>query len=304
MSRKLGLCLQVSEHRNAVEKCILFGNSIAIVTGGGSGIGRCLCQALGKGRAELVVADINYENAAEAALAVKAAGGRATAARIDVTQADDFKGLVHDTVRRFGRLDYIFNNAGATVIGEVRDLKLVHWQRVIETNLWGVIHGTVAAYEQMAKQGSGHIVNIASGYGLFPGAAMVPYVASKFAVVGLSESLRIEGADLGVKVSVACPGFVRTSMIEHGVGIGITTKDLYGLMPFGLLDPEVCAKRILRGVARNQAVIAFPFYVRALTWMYRFAPWLGFRLARKMTKDLRKRRSKSLASAVSNGTSG
>src|SRR5437870_2348952 len=178
----------------------MFKDKIAIVTGGASGIGRCLSSDLARRGAVVVIADINFEAAEEAVDAILTEGGIAFAARLDVTCADDVQSLVDETIAHHGRLDYMFNNAGTTVIGEVRDLGLDECRRVMDVNFWGVLHGTYAAYQAMVRQGFGHIVNVASGYGLTPGPTLVPYSASKHAVVGLSQSLRAEAADLGVKV--------------------------------------------------------------------------------------------------------
>src|SRR5579871_5160429 len=139
-----------------------FRNRIALVTGGASGIGRALCQELARRGASIVVADIQFEGAREVASGINAAGGRAEAVYLDVTGEEEVRNLVDQTVLRWGRLDYIFNNAGIGVGGEVRDLALDHWRRAIDVNLWGVIYGSVGAYRVMLGQTSGHIVNIAS----------------------------------------------------------------------------------------------------------------------------------------------
>lgn len=116
-----------------------FENKVAIVTGGASGIGRALCEELSqRGAAIVVVADINADGAQQVASSIVAAGGRAGEAHLDVSRADQVQGLVDDTVSEHGRLDYMFNNAGIAMCGEVRDMDLEHWQRIVDINLWGV----------------------------------------------------------------------------------------------------------------------------------------------------------------------
>jgi NAD(P)-dependent dehydrogenase (short-subunit alcohol dehydrogenase family) len=125
-------------------------NKVAIVTGGASGIGRALCEQLGRrGAAAIVVADINAEGAQE----VAATNRRAQAMHVDVSREGDVQELVDKTVSQHGRLDLMFNNAGVTICGEVRDLTLDHWRRMLDVNLWGVIYGATAAYQVMVKQG-------------------------------------------------------------------------------------------------------------------------------------------------------
>ncbi len=98
---------------------------------------------------------------------------------------------------------------------------LSHWRRVLDVDLYGVLYGTLAAYPIMVRQGSGHIVNTSSAAGLLPQPLNTPYCTAKHAIVGLSLSLRLEGADLGVKVSAVCPGYVRTSIFETSVTVNL-----------------------------------------------------------------------------------
>ena len=123
--------------------------------------------------------------------------------------------MVEETAAAHGRLDYLFNNAGMAIGGDARDLTLDHWRRVLDVDLYGVLHGTLAAYPIMASQGFGHIVNTSSAAAFFPDPGSAPYCTAKHAIVGLSLSLRLEGADLGVKVSCVCPGFVRTNVYQN-----------------------------------------------------------------------------------------
>jgi NAD(P)-dependent dehydrogenase (short-subunit alcohol dehydrogenase family) len=247
----------------------VFEKKIAIVTGGASGIGRAICEELASAGAVVVAADVNVEGAERVALLINEAGGHARAARVDVRLAEDVLSLVTETVAEHGRLDYMFNNAGTNVAGEVRDLRLEHWQRIVNTNLWGVVHGTTAAYSFMVKQGSGHIVNTASLAGLTGLPTNTPYAATKHAVVGLSSSLRVEAAGLGIKVSVVCPSFVQTRGIEALTVLNANREDLTGNIPLKPISPTHAAKQILRGVAANRAIIVFPFYARAVWWLWR-----------------------------------
>ena len=141
---------------------------VAIVTGGGSGIGEAVCLELARRGARVVVADIDGDGAKRVAAAVAEGGGRATASRADVSQERDIRRLVQETAAAYGRLDYQFNNAGIAIGGDARDLTLDQWRRVLDVDLYGVLYGTLAAYPIMAGQGFGHIVNTSSAAGLVP----------------------------------------------------------------------------------------------------------------------------------------
>jgi NAD(P)-dependent dehydrogenase (short-subunit alcohol dehydrogenase family) len=264
-----------------------FHNQVAIVTGGASGIGRALCEELARRGATAVVADINYEGAQAVTAAIAANGGRAAAALLDVTSADEVARLVEDTVRAHGRLDYMFNNAGIGVGGEVRDLTLDHWRKCIDINLWGVIYGTAAAYAAMLRAGSGHIVNTASAAGLVGEPGLAPYSVTKSAVVALSAALRAEAEGLGVRVSVVCPGFVDTAIYENAIGMQIDKDEFLAKLPVKLVSAPDAARAILRGVERNEAIIVFPFYARLAWWLMRINPSLLARFHRRTLAHLR-----------------
>jgi NAD(P)-dependent dehydrogenase (short-subunit alcohol dehydrogenase family) len=270
-----------------------FRDKTVIVTGGASGIGRAICENIARHGAIVTVADINLDGAKDAADFIIASGGRAKAVRLDVTKKDKVQKLVKDTADENGHLDYIFNNAGIGIIGDERYKTLDEWQEIIDVNLMGVIYGTLAAYHVMVKQGSGHIVNTASIAGLMPAPTEVSYGTTKHAVVGLSTSLRAEGAALGVKVSAVCPGVIRTPFFDASRKQNDKIdKFLAKYNPVTMNNVDRAARIILRGVARNKAFIVFPFYIRLLWWMIRVDPRLiilfgrfNMRRYRRMMRD-------------------
>jgi NAD(P)-dependent dehydrogenase (short-subunit alcohol dehydrogenase family) len=268
-----------------------FSNKIAIVTGGASGIGQMLCEELAARGAVVTVADLNFDGAQRVASKIVESGGRARATSLDVANADAVRELINAVATENHRLDFIFNNAGIGVGGEVRDLTPEHWRRIVEINLFGVISGTCAAYSLMVKQGFGHIVNTASLAGLISSPTMTPYTATKFAVVGLSTALRSEAEALGVRVSAVCPGFIQTGIFDAGTFVGSNKEAFLSQIPFKLMDARTAARKILRGVERNRGIIVFPFYARFLWWLGRIHPGLLSPLSKKTVSDFRRSRT-------------
>ncbi len=262
-------------------------DKVAVVTGGASGIGRALCEELARRKAIVVVADVDEEGARETAAAITRRGGRAEASGVDVSCSDEMQDLVARKVSQHGRLDFMFNNAGIAVVGEVRDLELEHWRKIIDVNLWGVINGTRAAYAVMVKQGFGHIVNTASITALISLPTLACYNATKMAVVGLSTSLRAEAADLGVKVSVVCPGGVQTAIFRRATYVNVRREYLLARMPFQNIAPAKAARVILKGVERNKAIIVFPYQARLLWWLNRLHFGLGSSIRRRLLRTFR-----------------
>ncbi len=275
-----------------------YNAKVCIVTGSASGIGRALSEQLAASGARVVATDIN-QVLLESAMAPLVNQGRSvTVLPLDVTDHEAFKKLIEDTVEREGRLDYIFNNAGIAISGEVCDLTIDHWRRTLDVNLDGVVSGSILAYKIMARQGFGHIVNISSIEGLIPFPLTVPYVTSKFAVMGLSKGLRVEGSDLGVKTSVVCPGFVSTAIFDSAQMVGIDRERVMELAakPWERFSvtPEECARIILRGVARNKAIIPVTLMARVMWWLARLRPDM---VINKVIKDFRQWRYKVRAEA-------
>ena len=202
-----------------------FSGRTAIVTGAGGGIGGALTRALVAAGATVVCADLALD-AAEQAAATQGPGA-ARAVRLDVTDAAAVQALVDEVVDEQGRLDLMFNNAGITLLGDTEDLTLAQWNAIIDVNLRGVVHGVVAAYPQMIRQGGGHLVNTASMGGLMAAGLLTSYVATKHAVVGLSLALRSEAAARGVGVTVVCPAAVETQMLDQGEIGPVKGRDYY-----------------------------------------------------------------------------
>jgi len=275
------------------------GAKVAIVTGGGSGIGEALCLELARRGARVIVADIDGAAARRVAAAIARAGGQASACTVDVSRELDVRHLIEQTASTHGRLDYLFNNAGIVIEGDARDLTVDHWRRVLDVDLYGVLYGMLAAYPIMARQGFGHIVNTASAGAFFPDPGNAPYCTAKHALIGLSLSLRLEGMDLGVRVSAACPGYVRTNIFENSSLVNMPARaamrgrdrEQAAGLPRRMVTADRAARVILEGVAGNKPVILFPASIR---WARR-AYYLFPRLIGRQVQRWHRRRAHRLA---------
>lgn len=275
-----------------------FEGAVALVTGGASGIGAALGRELARRGALVVLSDREGDDVRAEAARIAAAGGRAEAVTLDVRDAAAVDGIVADVFRRHGRLDFLFDNAGIGVGGEARDLTLDDWREAVEVNLMGVVHGVQAAWPRMMEQGFGHVVNTASMAAFLAAALAAPYGATKSAVAGLSRALRVEGAAHGIRVSVLCPGVIRTPILDGGGRHGrlrhfldaATQKALWErLRP---MDADVFARKVLDDVARNRAVIVHPAWWRVLRFLNGVAPSLVDALSRRELARVRALRGK------------
>jgi NAD(P)-dependent dehydrogenase (short-subunit alcohol dehydrogenase family) len=263
-----------------------FNNKVAIITGAGSGIGKGLAEELARRGGQVVICDINSERIEKTAEGIRASGGKAAACRVDVSDYDAVQKMIEDAVAAHGRVDYLFNNAGVAIAGPANKLSIDDWRKVLNVNLFGVVHGVAAAYPVMVRQGFGHIINTASVEGLAPFFATACYVTSKYGVVGLSNALRTEGAAHGVKVSVVCPGYVTTAIFSDSKVVGIDRqKQLAGIPDWVGVTPEQCAKIILRGVEQNQAFIVVTFFAKFLWLLNRVSPNLVIWIMNKMYRN-------------------
>ena len=262
-----------------------FNGKTVVITGGADGIGKALAINL-MAQGARVVTDIDQAKLSDFSTSIQT-GWDGTFELLDVTDQSAVQRLIEDVKEEFGNINYMFNNAGIAVTGDSRDISMEQWRKVTEVNQWGVIYGAMATFKIMAAQGSGHIVNIASLAGLIPFPTNLPYSATKSAVVGLSMSLRAEGHDLGVKVSVVCPGFIRSNIFEATEMVNVPREKMVSNIAFKLVETDVAAEKILKGVTNNTAVIVFPTYARILWWLYRLSPALIKPLALRLIRDLR-----------------
>ena len=245
----------------------------AIITGAGSGIGRELSLLLGKRGACVIVCDLNQTAADETVGLIEENNGTAEARILNVSDFESFQNIANETQEKNGSIDYLFNNAGIGVGGEARDFTINDWRAVLDVNLYGVINGITSVYPIMTKQKSGHIVNTASLDGLVPFPMHLSYTASKYAVVGLSLALRIEGDPLGVRVSVACPGRVETSIFDATRLVNTDREKTMRIVNSApAITAKTCAKRIIEGMDRNDDLIIPSAYARLMWGLERLAP--------------------------------
>ncbi len=272
----------------------IYNGGVAIITGGASGIGRSLGKELARHGCEVLLSDINAGQAEEAAAEIRSEGGKATSVELDVTDYEAVKSVVNETVERCGRLDYIFNNAGIAINGKFQDFETKDWNKCIDINLRGVIHGVRAAYPFMEKQGFGHIVNTASIGGIFPWPTTIAYAATKHAVVGISTAIRAEIAHTGIRISVLCPGTIQTGITDGSksgrwVGDHSEEKVVELFKKARAMDPDKFASKALKQIAKNKPVIVIPSGWKLLWWINRLSPSLGISVAHMISQTILKK---------------
>jgi NAD(P)-dependent dehydrogenase (short-subunit alcohol dehydrogenase family) len=190
-------------------------DQVAVITGGGSGIGRALTLALARAGMRIVVADVDEPAMAETAHAVRALGRAVHAVRTDVTELAQVEALADRAFQSFGAVHLLCNNAGVALSGGLEHATRQDWQWAIGVNLWGVIHGLLAFLPRMIAQGpGGHVLNTASMAGLIASQGLGVYNTTKYAVVGLSETLAKDLRPYGIGVTVLCPMGVATRIGE------------------------------------------------------------------------------------------
>ena len=184
-----------------------------MVTGGASGIGRALCLALARAGAHVAVADLDEAGMVETATQVQAAGRRAVTVRTDVSRRADVQALAETAFAQLGGVHVLCNNAGVALWGGLESATHGDWEWAIGVNLWGVVHGVEVFVPRMiAQKQGGHVVNTASMAGLIASQGLGVYNTTKYAVVGLSETLQKDLRPYGIGVSVLCPMGVATAI--------------------------------------------------------------------------------------------
>lgn len=258
-----------------------FGGQLVLVTGAAGGIGRATAFAFAEAGARVVAVDRDAEGAARTAELARLIGApEAWAETVDVCDEQAMEKLAAKVATEYGVVDVLVNNAGIGLSGSFLDTTPEDWRKVLDVNLWGVIHGCRLFGKQMAERGQGgHIVNTASAAAYLPSRTLPAYSTSKAAVLMLSECLRAELAGKGIGVSAICPGIVNTDITSTARFVGVDAEEekrrrqrtarLYGLRNY---PPEKVADAVLRAVVRNQAVVPVTAEARGGRLMSRFTP--------------------------------
>ena len=225
----------------------LFDGKVAIVTGGGSGIGEAACHLYAREGAKVVVSDLNEKRGNEVAQAIQKMKGDAIFVRADVSKPDDCQAMVDATLEKYGRLDIAFNNAG--IGGETNltaDYSIAGWQKVIAVNLSSVFYCMKYEIPAMLKTGGGAIVNMASILGQVGFENSPAYVAAKHGVVGLTKNAALEYSKQGIQINSVGPGFIRTPLISGLEQDEQVRNHLISLHPIGRLgESEEVAELVI-----------------------------------------------------------
>ena len=231
-----------------------FSGKTVLLTGGASGIGRALTLRLVACGAHVHAADRDPAGLDQLVAEAQAQGapGKITPRVLDVTDREDYGRWVAECVAASGTIDFLFNNAGVTLLGEVHKVPFERWRWLLDINLMGVLNGVIHVYPIMVKQGHGHLVSTGSVAGVTGYATAAAYTTAKNAVIGMTESLAAEAVGHGVKVSVACPGYVNSNIFSQDRVVGAKVDEVLGDLPAPLMTPDQAAMLYLRGVAAGK----------------------------------------------------
>ena len=264
-----------------------FAGRLAVITGGGSGIGRSTALAFAERGARVVVCDVNLDAArrtAELTSLLAPACAASDAHQVDVSDSQAMEAFAAEV----GVPDILINNAGVAHLGTFLATSEAEWRRVLDVNLWGVIHGCRAFGPAMARRrAGGHIVNVASAAAYLPSKNLAAYSTSKAAVLMASDCLRAELARSGIRVSVICPGFVHTNITRTATFSGMAGKELDTKRDRATrhvarrgYPPEKVAEQIVEAVRRGRPLVPITVEARAGRLLCRFAPALTRAAAR------------------------
>ncbi len=263
-----------------------YKGKLILITGGASGLGAELAVMMESLGARVIVWDQD-ESGLEAFVKDH---NDIKGFHVDITDVNQIHGYLEHLNHSFGEIDILINNAGIFMAGEARDLDTVRWRKCFEVNLLGMVNVISMVYPDMVTRRKGQIINISSMAGLAPLPLIIPYVASKYGIIGLTRSLRIEAGSLGVKVNLVCPGRLDTLLMEKSETVHVAGSEFISAVPFKPYPLQKAASKILAGAWRNKSLIIFPWYVHALWYTERFAHFLlipFYSLALKKFRKLR-----------------
>mgnify|MGYP000893298393 CR=1 FL=1 len=249
----------------------------AVITGAASGLGRELAIALAKRGYQVLIADINQAGMEKTLALVRQNGGQGEVYTCDVSNPAEVQRMADYAFSAGKRVDLLINNAGVVTVGHVGDISLDDWQWCVGINFWGMLHGCHSFIPGLKAQGGGHIINIASSAGLFSLMQMGPYNVTKAAVISLSETLRTELAAYNIGVTVSCPMFFHTNLLDT-----MRYRDRFqhefahAAFDHGRMNAREVAERTVKAFEKNRLYV-IPQWTGRMYWVLkRLAPSLFY----------------------------
>ncbi len=262
-----------------------------LVTGAGSGFGEALVKRFARAGFAVGVTDIDAGRAESVLKEIVQQGGSGFAAAMDVTSQSAWEGVYQQVIDHWGGLDVLVNNAGVAAAGRLEDTPLEHWQWVLDTDLVSVIRGCHRFIPLLRQQGRGHIVNVASFAGMTPVPEVSAYATAKAGVVALSEQLRVDLAGSGVGVTLVCPAYVQTRLLETFRSNDERHRKMAERwMAKSNVTAEAVAEQIFKAVRKRRFLVLTHSETR---WLWRFRRWFPeryFRMMIKVSDKLKSRR--------------
>lgn len=255
---------------------------VAVITGGAGGIGKALALECARAGMDVALADVDEAGMHAVADEIAGLGRRSLCVPTDVRDPNALQALLDQTLAQLGACHLMINNAGVFHASPLVETSAAQYQRIIDINIGGVIHGSRIFGSHFARQAEGHIVNTASAAGIFPVPGMSAYSLTKYAVVGYSLQLRWELASRGVGVTVLCPGTVRTAITTRE-GVGFKPDDAKRMIE-GAPAPEGLARKAVRAIGRNRALVYFGPDAYAMRWLRLLPMWLLDPLGRYLAR--------------------
>jgi short-subunit dehydrogenase len=258
-----------------------FKDKNCFLTGAASGIGRSFAFALAKRGMNLFITDINMEGLENVKIEIEKLGVKVFTSKCDVSKYKDFEKVVHEFFDKMGEVDLLINNAGISMGFDILNIDLEVWRKVMDTNLSSIIYSMKAFLPSMVKRARGHIINVASGAGVLGVAEPIPYIASKFGVVGLSETFFARLKNLGINVSVIVPMWIKTNILVIDTNkieypskllkdfgkekLDEAYSTLMDVIAEGAISPDDAVEIYIEGIKKNELYIFDnPYYLDAL----------------------------------------
>lgn len=277
-----------------------FAGKIAVITGAGSGIGRALAMCLAERGCVLALADVNQDGVQQTHAQLTATGAKCSIHHVDVTDREAVAKLADTVVSQHGAVHLLVNNAGVTVVDRAESVSYDDFEWVMNTNFWGVVYGTKSFLPYLRLVDEAHIVNISSLFGLMSMPLQSTYNASKFAVRGFTEALKMELAGSSIAVSCVHPGGVKTDIARNSrirdSAISVSREKLIAEFDKrAITTPQKAAAKIVRGIEKNKRRIVIGIDAKIADWIIRLFPGSYEKFLRLEKKVRRRARERARA---------